>query len=169
MLGHKSSLEPVLSMVEEAGAVSWTQTEFFQGRTTRWAVAWTFSSAVPLNLGRSSVEKQKIKPPLVFAIESETWKGDYTVATVIAWIIDQLKNLKMTVKKSCESETMSLLMFTARSNTWTHERRKRRAEEKKSGNDQPEAKKMKIDSEFCLKGSLRVRKTEQSTIVVQLD
>jgi len=75
----------------------------------------------------------------------------------------------MTVKKSCESETMSLLMFTARSNTWTHERRKRRAEEKKSGNDQPEAKKMKIDSEFCLKGSLRVRKTEQSTIVVQLD
>ena len=98
MLGHKSSLEPVLSMVEEAGAVSWTQTEFFQGRTTRWAVAWTFSSAVPLNLGRSSVEKQKIKPPLVFAIESETWKGDYTVATVIAWIIDQLKNLKVSCR-----------------------------------------------------------------------
>lgn len=42
MVGHKSSLVPLKKLLREANVVSFKQTEFCQGHTTRWGLAWTF-------------------------------------------------------------------------------------------------------------------------------
>nr|CAG4650088.1 EOG090X04JL [Sida crystallina] len=168
MLGHKSSLEPILAMIEESGA-TWSRTEFSQGRTTRWGVAWTYDDSIHLTRCQS-IEKPKIKTPLVCPIDGDKWKsrGDYTVTFIMAQIVQELKHLKMEVRKVKEKKNMSTVEFTAQQNTWTHQRRKRRQEEKSTANKstephsedgQPETKKLKLDEEpvpdspdFPLKG-----------------
>lgn len=42
MIGHKSSLNPLKKLLREINVVSFKQTEFCQGHTTRWGLAWTF-------------------------------------------------------------------------------------------------------------------------------
>lgn len=42
MVGQKSSLAPLKKLLREASVVSFKQTEFCQGHTTRWGLAWTF-------------------------------------------------------------------------------------------------------------------------------
>ena len=43
MLGRKNSLRELLAKLRQAGIVNVRTTEFFQGKTTRWAIAWSFS------------------------------------------------------------------------------------------------------------------------------
>lgn len=42
MVGHKSSLAPLKKLLRQANVVSFKQTEFCQGHTTRWGLAWTY-------------------------------------------------------------------------------------------------------------------------------
>lgn len=42
MLGHKSSVNPVKNLIRNVKAKQIAQTRFCQGRTMRWAIAWTF-------------------------------------------------------------------------------------------------------------------------------
>lgn len=46
MMGHKSSLEILIKDLQNHG-LTYSQTMFCQGRTVRWALAWTFCS-IPL-------------------------------------------------------------------------------------------------------------------------
>eukprot|EP00644_Phytophthora_capsici_P013979 jgi/Phyca11/4657/fgenesh1_pm.PHYCAscaffold_3_\ len=46
MLGKKSSLRKLLALLRGAKVQSTRTTEFFQGRTKRWGIAWTFSRDV---------------------------------------------------------------------------------------------------------------------------
>lgn len=43
MLGHKSSVDKIIKFLMAQGITNFCQTEFFQGHTTRWGIAWTFS------------------------------------------------------------------------------------------------------------------------------
>lgn len=42
MIGHASSLAPLKKLLRDVDVVSFKQTEFCQGNTTRWGLAWTF-------------------------------------------------------------------------------------------------------------------------------
>lgn len=44
MIGHKSSLQPLLEELKKQKIKSISHTEFCQGRTVRWAVAWTLTN-----------------------------------------------------------------------------------------------------------------------------
>ncbi|KAL3666227.1 hypothetical protein V7S43_009012 [Phytophthora oleae] len=46
MVGKKSSLRKLLALLRGAKVQSTRTTEFFQGRTKRWGIAWTFSADV---------------------------------------------------------------------------------------------------------------------------
>ena len=99
MLGHKSSLSPIIALLKEAGASSWSETEFCQGRTTRWGLAWTFCSnlRVPkLPLIRPK-NNGKGPPPLNYVISAERWsnKGDFAVACILMKIIVLFHSLKV--------------------------------------------------------------------------
>ena len=97
MVGHKSSIAPILKMIEEAGASTWTRTEFCQGRTMRWGIAWTYSPTIPLSRLPVTPDKQRTKPPLVYTVERDKWmnQGDYSVQVVMTKIIEHLKQLKV--------------------------------------------------------------------------
>ncbi|KAH9144304.1 hypothetical protein AeRB84_011757 [Aphanomyces euteiches] len=43
LIGRKSSLRPLLATLRESGIRNTRTTEFLQGRTTRWGIAWTFT------------------------------------------------------------------------------------------------------------------------------
>ena len=49
LLGHKSSLSPLKQELHKSPLVSsFVSTEFCQGKTMRWGLAWTFSPDIPL-------------------------------------------------------------------------------------------------------------------------
>ncbi|KAH8401723.1 hypothetical protein KR009_007550 [Drosophila setifemur] len=53
MLGVKANVPRILDYLKERQVVNVSTTEFHQGHTTRWAVAWSFD-AQPLSQGKSS-------------------------------------------------------------------------------------------------------------------
>lgn len=50
MLGHKSSLSVILQEVKTLGITNYCTSEFCQGWTKRWGIAWTFRNDLPLRL-----------------------------------------------------------------------------------------------------------------------
>lgn len=46
MVGKKSSLPKLKAYLREKGIASMSTTEFCQGRTMRWAVAWSFDNSI---------------------------------------------------------------------------------------------------------------------------
>ena len=91
MLGLKSSLGPVIEMIKRTGASSWTQTTFCQGRTTRWAVAWTFLDSIQFSK-LTKKTKEKKQPPLSFPISCENWTSKGLVYSISA-ISDQIMKI----------------------------------------------------------------------------
>lgn len=65
MIGCKGSLGAVLRMLEEYNVESFDTTQFCQGRTVRWAVAWTFAPlSLKSNFPLSRRQRQsKLKSP----------------------------------------------------------------------------------------------------------
>lgn len=54
MLGVKANVPRILEYLKEKGLKNVSTTEFLQGHTTRWAVAWSFYTETPLSQGTSS-------------------------------------------------------------------------------------------------------------------
>lgn len=72
MIGHKSSLVQLKKSLREVNVVSFKQTEFCQGHTTRWGLAWTFCDIdlrkvpeITLAVSRKSKPKQPFKHVLL--------------------------------------------------------------------------------------------------------
>lgn len=71
MIGHKSSLIPLKKLLREANVKSFKQTEFCQGNTTRWGLAWTFCDIDLRTLPEITVKasrKQKLKEPFKYVL-----------------------------------------------------------------------------------------------------
>lgn len=54
LVGRKSSLRKLLAKLREQQISTTLTTEFLQGRTKRWGIAWTFSEVAPLNVSVST-------------------------------------------------------------------------------------------------------------------
>ena len=50
MLGLKSSLNQILNILRAKDIVNVCTTEFHQGNTTRWGVAWSFFNEIDLKI-----------------------------------------------------------------------------------------------------------------------
>ncbi len=97
MVGHKSSVAPIKALLEEAGAASWCETEFCQGRTRRWGLAWTFCESFTLGQISTKSNNTKPQPPLIYDITRDRWsaKGDFSVVCVMTKILEHLHSLKV--------------------------------------------------------------------------
>lgn len=62
MLGHKASLQPIVQELKVLGIINYCTSEFCQGWTKRWGVAWTFRNDLPLRLVPTLGQTQP-KPP----------------------------------------------------------------------------------------------------------
>ncbi|GBM64651.1 U6 small nuclear RNA (adenine-(43)-N(6))-methyltransferase [Araneus ventricosus] len=70
MFGKKKSFLEILKELQSVEGISYTKTEFCQGNTIRWGIAWTFLKDVNFEkIERPKPKKpKKAKPPLVHSI-----------------------------------------------------------------------------------------------------
>lgn len=139
MLGKKCSLAPLKEELRKQGVPKVTHTEFCQGRTMRWALAWSFYDDVIVPSPPSKKRKlEKVKKPLSFTLPAQGLKELKTkasalgctarspVESVTVLLEKTLTDLKVLHKRvPCSKQEQSLLL-TAVENTWIHIRQKRR-------------------------------------------
>ncbi|KAF2883512.1 hypothetical protein ILUMI_22685 [Ignelater luminosus] len=130
MIGHKSNLSPLKNLLREADVVSFKQTEFYQGHTTRWALAWTYHDIDLRKIPEATVtaaRKSKPKPPLQYELPTEQ---EVNLKDVSEKLVDMFNKLQMDYNVVKESKNVLGYCTTARSNTWSHQRRKRREQQR---------------------------------------
>ncbi|KAM3615702.1 uncharacterized protein V6R79_006436 [Siganus canaliculatus] len=139
MLGKKCSLAPLKEELRKQGVPKVTHTEFCQGRTMRWALAWSFYDDVMVPSPPSKRRKlEKARKPLSFTLPEAGLKElvvkasaaggsvQGPVESVTALLEKTLTDLRVLHKRAlCSSQEQSLLL-TAVENTWIHGRQKRR-------------------------------------------
>ncbi|XP_078080889.1 RNA N(6)-adenosine-methyltransferase mettl16 [Mustelus asterias] len=139
MLGKKCSLAPLKEELRQQEVPKVTHTEFCQGRTMRWALAWSFYDDVIMPSPPSKKRKlEKPRKPITFTVLQSTIKvlknkvvGSDPVPTedieVVTTTIEKiLAELKVLYKRvPCGKGEVSLFL-TAIQNSWVHVRRKKR-------------------------------------------
>ncbi|XP_060637140.2 RNA N6-adenosine-methyltransferase METTL16 isoform X1 [Anolis sagrei] len=139
MLGKKCSLAPLKKELRIHGVPKVTHTEFCQGRTMRWALAWSFYEDVTV-LSPPSKKRKLGKPrkPFTFLVLASIAKelavkapsvgidAVEEMAVVAAWIRKLLTDLKVHHKNLPFEKDEISLFLTARENSWIHLRRKKR-------------------------------------------
>ncbi|XP_070685370.1 RNA N(6)-adenosine-methyltransferase mettl16 [Pempheris klunzingeri] len=139
MLGKKCSLTPLKEELRKQGVPKVTHTEFCQGRTMRWALAWSFYDDVIVPSPPSKKRKlEKARKPLSFTLPEAGLKNLQAKASAsagaacspvdsIAALLEKtLTDLRVLHKRvPCRKQEQSLFL-TAVENTWIHGRQKRR-------------------------------------------
>ncbi|XP_053376165.1 RNA N6-adenosine-methyltransferase mettl16-like [Mercenaria mercenaria] len=131
LLGKKMSLSLLKDVLQRKKVPKYASTEFCQGKTMRWGIAWTFDETV--EFPKSSFKEQKnIKPPLHLEIPRSSAEvvGDYTVPTHSWFLIKQLEELKIHFYTKHNGKFYACFIIQAKENTWSHQRRKRRQQHK---------------------------------------
>lgn len=139
MLGKKCSLAPLKEELRKQGVPKVTHTEFCQGRTMRWALAWSFYDDVTVPSPPNKKRKlEKARKPLSFTLPEPGLKelqarasavgctSSSPVDGVAALLEKTLTDLRVLHKRvPCRKQEQSLFL-TAVENTWIHGRQKRR-------------------------------------------
>ncbi|XP_032908848.1 RNA N6-adenosine-methyltransferase METTL16 [Catharus ustulatus] len=139
MLGKKCSLAPLKEELRVQGVPKVTHTEFCQGRTMRWALAWSFYDDVQVPSPPSKRRKlEKPRKPMTFMVLAPTvkelsikaaamgWDAVEAIAVVRAWVEKILTDLKVQHKRVPSGKDEISLFVTAIENSWIHLRRKKR-------------------------------------------
>nr|CAG4651750.1 EOG090X04JL [Triops cancriformis] len=143
MLGHKSSVDPVKHALESNHIISVTTSEFCQGNTMRWAVAWTFRPDIHFS-DTSLFKKTKRKPPLTYIVPPMEKYNLHDIANKIQVTLNSIQ-VDFTLEKS--SKKCLTYNVTAARNTWSHDRRRRRRERSKSESPEKSAQQPKCDAD----------------------
>ncbi|KAL1512651.1 hypothetical protein ABEB36_002210 [Hypothenemus hampei] len=137
MVGQKSDLPALKKKLREAKVFSFKETEFCQGNTTRWGLAWTYLEydlrkvCDEAKLANKSPKKYSA---LLFNLPDQE-NNPENVSKVTDTILNMFKELKMTFENVTRNKKHPRYFVTAYSNTWANQRRKRR--EKLRVDDEP--------------------------------
>ncbi|XP_055530951.1 U6 small nuclear RNA (adenine-(43)-N(6))-methyltransferase [Wyeomyia smithii] len=136
MIGHKKSFVEILKVLDQHSITNTTTTKFCQGNTTRWGVAWSFSDTillchVPDSFEQDSNSRKLTGKPLegkILELDSVTSQDEAkeTLFSVLASLDIKIQQLE-------GSDNMWKL--EALQNTWSHQRRKRRENQRKLSPD----------------------------------
>lgn len=137
MIGHKKSYGKILQLLESKSIQNIAMSRFCQGNTTRWAVAWSFDTNVQLSLVPNSngngvspaVRGKKRSPGKPVYHRIFTSDDMDSVQSVKEYISRKLQAISIDADSAVELNKSKdiVLKLTARENTWSHQRRKRRA------------------------------------------
>lgn len=146
MLGKKSSLSLVKNYLKEKGVTNFITTEFCQGRTTRWGVAWSQVAGIYLNKV-PQYERKNMRKPTGHSVSFTFPKDGLTLAwNGIEKALEKLFfDLKMTIGLHEQEDDKSVWEISASTNTWSHQRRKRR----RAGKDEDGPPEKKVTNDVC--------------------
>lgn len=133
MLGRKTSLKSLKKRLQshrEDHVLNFVGTEFCQGKTIRWGLAWTFD----LSLSLSSVQRishAKKNPTFVHRIPETRFLTRYCytlngVAECILELLDDIQIGKSHISDLTKTKQKIEFIIKTNLNTWSHQRRKRR-------------------------------------------
>ncbi|XP_057321922.1 U6 small nuclear RNA (adenine-(43)-N(6))-methyltransferase [Microplitis mediator] len=135
MLGQKSSLAYCKSELRKKNIYNFTWTEFCQGNTKRWGLAWSLipkdeldlSKAPVIRMKESNTDKSKdyFSTELLFPFNNKFKTINDVTTGLKQWINElqiEIKELKL------EDFNGSMYELCAYKNNWVHARRKRRME-----------------------------------------
>ncbi|XP_013772415.1 methyltransferase-like protein 16 [Limulus polyphemus] len=125
MLGKKKSLKIIKNELRKQKVEQFTTTEFCQGRTMRWGVAWTFMKGVDIKKA-PTMKHEKPKPPLIYIIPNELKETEYSLSEILSKIKGLMEELKITYQVTHEGKHSVHISLHANENTWSHQRRKKR-------------------------------------------
>ncbi|KAK2714144.1 U6 small nuclear RNA (adenine-(43)-N(6))-methyltransferase-like isoform X2 [Artemia franciscana] len=168
MLGHKVSVKPVKRLCEAAGASVCT-TEFCQGRTMRWGVAWTFRQ-IPFEKCLA-VKREKPKPPMTWVVPQIRFKEKaYTVKNIDAATVNILDSLKMMIEPIRSTKYSTMYIVKANENTWVHQRRRRREEKRQKIGQQIEiSKQVSVEANNYCEETDTIKVSAESNICEVMD
>ncbi|XP_059622474.1 U6 small nuclear RNA (adenine-(43)-N(6))-methyltransferase [Phlebotomus argentipes] len=153
MIGVKHDLAILVKKLREKNITNYIETQFCQGNTTRWGLAWTFREDLFLR------RVPCINPSAGAGSDSKTVNFTLTNSDEesLKFVIEKLRRifgeLEMTVEILQESAGMANWLVRAQSNTWSHQRRKRRQMMKEASQDVEilqERKKPRLDEKPIL-------------------
>ncbi|KAI8739325.1 methyltransferase protein 16 [Biomphalaria glabrata] len=124
MVGKKSSLQHLKEDLKHHKVAKYSTTEFCQGKTMRWGIAWTYDPTV--HFPKSSFEARKEKPPLQYIIPRGAGGVDYKVHEIAAYLQSLLESIKFHCYQGKKAKSYTSITLTAVENTWCHQRRFRR-------------------------------------------
>ncbi|XP_076335087.1 RNA N(6)-adenosine-methyltransferase mettl16 isoform X2 [Tachypleus tridentatus] len=125
MLGKKKSLKIVKNELRKQKVEQFITTEFCQGKTMRWGVAWTFMKGVDITKA-PTMKHEKTKPPLVYIIPNELKETEYSLSEILNKIKSLMEELKITYQVTHEGKHSVHISLHAKENTWSHQRKKKR-------------------------------------------
>lgn len=124
MIGKLSSIEPLVKKLQLNSVDNYVLTEFVQGKTKRWGLAW---SHLPFRMGRhpmtstsSSLQKFKAKSAVRFI--TFTLRNPKTKEELIDDLIERLNQLSIPYR----NRELGDLVILASRDTWTRKARRAR-------------------------------------------
>ncbi|XP_071944502.1 RNA N(6)-adenosine-methyltransferase mettl16-like [Antedon mediterranea] len=144
MVGKKASLPLIKQDLHKHKISHFTTTEFCQGRTMRWGVAWTFHDEVEILPPAKRPKPSKERPPLRIPVPQKyiekvlsahpKVKGQLNKVKFFCREVKKcLKNLEITFNKMQSTTALYQYQVTATKNTWSKQRQKRRQNERMQG------------------------------------
>ncbi|XP_078335902.1 RNA N(6)-adenosine-methyltransferase mettl16-like [Crassostrea virginica] len=128
MIGKKTNVPLVKKDLRDHKIPNYQTTEFCQGKTMRWGIAWTFDTNIsfPRSLFQDTKKNKKLAVPLTFVVPQSA-VSDYDVEHVANKMAEIFQALQIENTRSCDIKTKNIqFKLTAFENTWSHQRRKRR-------------------------------------------
>lgn len=148
MIGHASSLAPLKKLLRDVDVVSFKQTEFCQGNTTRWGLAWTFCDIDLRKVPETTlaVQRKQKKENTSFQYQITNVPETVTLNDVHIKLQDIFTELEFDFRVK-QTKILYSYDIEAKKNTWQHQRRKRRAAQRagNSSNDSNESKSPSMD------------------------
>jgi U6 snRNA m6A methyltransferase len=127
MLGHKSSVKKVMGMLRSRHIKYISTTEFCQGRTMRWGVAWSFSTSLRAIEPHATIMRRSSESVTSYVLPPITESLPLTLSTAVHRLNELFDALKIELKLIKRIDDLSeTFQFCAYENTWSHQRRKRR-------------------------------------------
>jgi len=165
MVGKKRSLPPIKKYLRDNGVTHYSTTEFCQGRTMRWGIAWTFDHSIsfPKSLFR---EERKGQTVYSHIISADIDCCVYDVPAITQHVKDMLTNqLQMKLTTLHQDVGEFVCVVTARKNTWANQRKlKRLAKQKQQRNEQDNEPQEQESTPPTKKPRLAEDNTAESTI-----
>ena len=145
LLGHKSSLSPLKQHLTSTSVTSFVSTEFCQGKTMRWGLAWTFLSNIDLKqVFNAKTMKDKQKPFTVTIDKPESIPhNDYGAQAFYHRIKSWLESIHVELIDRKSSRLSCTATIRAKERTWQNQRRLKREGKRKRNNNENEERAVK--------------------------
>lgn len=151
MLGQKTSVYNVITILKANEIYNYCTSEFCQGRTTRWGIAWTHDNSLLLRTV-PELGQTYLKTSINLCLDNTDRSSK--ISDDLVDIFEGLVNAENKVEKMSENQ----FRFLALNNSWSNQRRKRREEERNAGLHLQQAK----DDESLTQKRIRIEPQQQT-------